>query len=719
MIRMLLVASLLLSGILESVAADRLVVRTDFDVSAGWTLKTFLGRDFWPQLIWYGWASPLAKDVPEGYDVYRECAIQAAGHPGPRKVPFEGPYTLSDHFKGGYDKLFAAISTTNFNHRPVVLSLRGARPVWTLKADYPESDRAGFAAWKAAHPNYLGHSALGEIDSDGFHYPKKFRAASPELRQQMQEAYPATAADVEENVYYRDRWIYEAAKRTSAYCFGDEGFWGEPSWYPGLTPLLVDAGAKGAGYEATGAQMAQSWSFGMAYARGAARLYGRPVWWYTANCYSGYTRDGRRKGGENRLTGNAAAKNAHGMKDEWWGPNNGLSPSLVARQNLYGYLSGAMILEVENHHHCHIEELPDGRKVPSVHARHFNDLHRLSKRLDRGIPYTPFALLLPAHERVTAEGNPEMNRYMGLSISAATLTLVPARNRRKAGIEGCLYNSEFGEIFDFVCPDLRRTDETVAALGAYKAAVLVGNFRTRSPEHALSGFVRGGGTLFVSCDQVRAGLVSPALAGVTFGGRSVKTAGKFLVDERGGRTALRDPYVLEAGEPTTAKALWTDEDGTPVAWANDCGKGRVVSVAVAGLVPYGLELPRNLENEREALRQVERLRSGELPCDLLRAIYRRIQAETMPVRVEGDVQWGVNRTKGGYLVWLFNNEGVTHFMGEEQSLDASKTAHVRLSFGDRAPKSVADAETGAPFAVAEGVSLDVPPGGWRLVAVEI
>ena len=91
----------------------------------------------------------------------------------------------------------------------------------------------------------------------------------------------------------------------------------------------------------------------------------------------------------------------------------------------------------------------------------------------------------------------------------------------------------------------------------------------------------------------------------------------------------------------------------------------------------------------------------------------------MPVRVEGDVQWGVNRTKGGYLVWLFNNEGVTHFMGEEQSLDASKTAHVRLSFGDRAPKSVADAETGAPFAVAEGVSLDVPPGGWRLVAVEI
>ena len=50
---------------------------------------------------------------------------------------------------------------------------------------------------------------------------------------------------------------------------------------------------------------------------------------------------------------------------------------------------------------------------------------------------------------------------------------------------------------------------------------------------------------------------------------------------------------------------------------------------------------------------------------------------------------------------------------------AFKEAHVRLSFGDRAPKSVADAETGAPFAVAEGVSLDVPPGGWRLVAVEI
>lgn len=708
-----------------TVAADaRLVVRDDFRVQAAWKLPQFMGRDFWPLLVWYGWAAP-GVNAPDGFEVYRECAIQAAGYTGGRKTPFEGPYSLADFYRGGgYEKSFAAICTTNYNHRPVVLSLRGSRPVWPLKAEYPEADREGFAKWKAEHPNYLGHTALGELDSDGFHYPKNFRGriakSEAELARQMQEAYPATYEDYAGDVYFKDRWIYEAAKRTSAYCFGDPGFWGEPSWYPGLTPLFVDAGANGAGYEASGAQMSPAWSVAMAYTRGAARLFGKPIWWYTANCYSGYTRAGKQQGGENRLTGNAAAKNAHGMKDGWWGPDNGLSPSLVARQNLYGYLGGAMLVEVENHQHSHVEDLPDGRKVPSVHARHFNDLYRLSRRLDRGVPYTPLALLFPVHERITADCNPEMERYMGLSISAAAFALVPAVDRRKSGIEGCFYNSEFGEMFDIVTPDLRGTDDTLAALRGYKAAVMFGNYRRRSPRFAAEGFVRGGGTLFLSCDQVRAGLVTEEMAGARFPGTAVRTADGTLVDERGRTTALGDPYVIELAEPGTAKALWRDGAGTPVAWANDFGKGRVVTVAVAGMMPYGMELPRNLESERDALAQMRRMKDGEVRLGLIRAVYRRIQEEAMPVRLGGDaIQWGVNRTAKGWLLWLFNNEGVTHFLGEPQELDPSKMANVSVFFNGFAPKAVSDAETGAAVPFGESAAVEVAPGGWRLVSIEL
>ncbi len=76
-------------------------------------------------------------------------------------------------------------------------------------------------------------------------------------------------------------------------------------------------------------------------------------------------------------------------------------------------------------------------------------------------------------------------------------------------------------------------------------------------------------------------------------------------------------------------------------------------------------------------------------------LFDRIQRETMPVLVEGDIQWGVNRTSYGYLVWLINNRGVVQFKREPTDFLPERTAKV----------SVTVVATGAK------TTLVVPPGG--------
>ena len=135
------------------------------------------------------------------------------------------------------------------------------------------------------------------------------------------------------------------------------------------------------------------------------------------------------------------------------------------------------------------------------------------------------------------------------------------------------------------------------------------------------------------------------------------------------------------------------------------------------MLPYGLDLPGVLGNEGAFIRTLERVRRGEIPCELMAALFGRIQDETLPVRVEGDVQFGVNRTKNGYLVWFINNKGVTHFMGEKATIDPNAVARVRVTL-KRPAAAVRDAETEASIATdGQSFEVEVVPGGWRLLRV--
>ena len=90
----------------------------------------------------------------------------------------------------------------------------------------------------------------------------------------------------------------------------------------------------------------------------------------------------------------------------------------------------------------------------------------------------------------------------------------------------------------------------------------------------------------------------------------------------------------------------------------------------------------------------------------------------MPLRVSGDVQFGVNRTSKGLLLWLFNNKGVVKFFEEPEELDCAKTALVTVDLKNMSPDTVKDPYTSEFFPKKGKFALKVPPGGWRLVQIE-
>ena len=78
--------------------------------------------------------------------------------------------------------------------------------------------------------------------------------------------------------------------------------------------------------------------------------------------------------------------------------------------------------------------------------------------------------------------------------------------------------------------------------------------------------------------------------------------------------------------------------------------------------------------------KVHRYPSPECPTrDRLRELLLKIQDETMPVNVTGDIQWGVNKTSKGWLVYLINNKGVVKFCDEPEEFDMSRTARVAVT----------------------------------------
>ena len=635
--------------------------------------------------------------------------------PMPDVVRRTKPYRIADFFPA----FFASkdLVTT----RPFMLQLNESRPCQFLRDDgYPLADRADFAAFRKAYPNFLGFRALSEYDGDfiyyGYHLDEKKNGLS-EAARRLREKFPTRP----DGGWRAREWTEICYSNSVDFAFGSPDIWAVTSGICGMQAMaaaaIADGGGNGFMYEAT-TQGWGPWAMAGAFTRGASRQNRLPFGWYVANWYEGYTREGQIIYGENkwcdyRGSGNPAASR----------PHLGASRSILARQLAYGWLIGASFFCTESWEWLYVDKR-EGKYVPSDECRDADEIYRLSKRVDRGTSHTPLALLVAVDEPIwlNYHSGGLRDRY---SQPAVFSTLIPsgARNRwgaplRRMGDQGCLYNSEFGEIFDVLAPDRGHdTATTVERLEPYAYAFLVGDWfdPAKFDRAALEAYVREGGTLIASVDQLQKGYVSETMCGLSLDGGTTPV-GQVIRDAQG-ETLLEGAYLARNAALGTATVRATDEAGVPLVWENAVGRGKVLTVACDKCLPR-----RFTSGVRAASQYYEDdhadIVSGNGGLGLLKHIFRRIQRNAMPIRVEGDCEWGLNRTKDGWLVWIFNNKGVIKWTLEPERFDLTKTASVKVCLGDIKAVSATDVRTDKSRAVTgDAFSLSVKPGDWRVISL--
>ena len=708
------VAAVVLSGCadgrrLESPPAGVFVRNAAPTVPSAWAPKKILGKDLHPMVRGpYFWTDDW-KDCPDDLPFFRDVTVQYPVSVGVsewsrrnrRYVPVKSPrpdvtYTIEDMLRRAEPSL--SIRSRMRPDLPFMLVQHDGRPPFFLRDGYA-NDREGYAKWLKANPNFIGYLTFSEFESDLYNYRRTMKAMedSP-AKARLLGNFPLDARPGREELF---RMLALAKRRFDGLLFGD----GSRQWMMNSLECSLahvyaaKGGAAGLMYEAELGTTSGPWAFGTAFTRGAARQFDIPWAWYGAHLVGGFDRAGNKAGGELEWPGSFVGYQKHALRPAV--PDKGSGRSLLRRQFAYGMLAGANFLIPENFHFFMFGE-KDGKKTASPYARDISAAYEWALEHDRGTPYTPVALLFSIDDPFDRHGYSVGNRDP-FSMNAFAFTLVPTKEKdhyrlsdRKKGDLGCLWNSEFGEIWDALSPDAGQpTDAFRKALRNYRAAFLVGAYDRKNLDcDALREYVRDGGTLFVSADQVEDGLVSREMAGVGFtSGR--KDAGRSFTDAKGAKVDdLAETYtVWEAAPDATARPLLLAESGVPLAFAHDFGKGRVVTVAVKRMLPDGIwDTVDGVDTPASKVwtKAQHAIASGEQTFPIVRHLLRQVQAETMPFEIRGNCQWGVNfvegvrgqvlgvRDRGRWLVWLINNNGVTKFVGEPEEFDFDRTAHVTV-----------------------------------------
>ena len=136
--------------------------------------------------------------------------------------------------------------------------------------------------------------------------------------------------------------------------------------------------------------------------------------------------------------------------------------------------------------------------------------------------------------------------------------------------------------------------------------------------------------------------------------------------------------------------------GTEIKLTEDCTWASLVPAATDGAIVLTADAPRVVTvtaskmmpakyepNLGQTWPRISEFFSGKQPVEVIAYFLGRVCDEAMPVKVEGDVQWGVNRLpSGGWRLWVLNNKGITHYAREAAEIDHAavtvrETAFVR------------------------------------------
>ena len=556
-----------------------------------------------------------------GLPVFRDCAL--VNQSTLRRAPHgSAAYRrLEENYAGGADDpRWRSLDGNPKPDRPLFSYMVTKRDAAALVGPI-DLDHEQYARWKAAHTNFFSFRMLSEWGVDLTHLSQRARRiADPVRREEFLREWCAPVPDRYAQLELARRYV----ERMIALHYGDrEAFTAMRSFFA-LDHVAAAWGAKALLVETTnttGPKMDKEyrWAVSGMFTRGAARQFGIPWGWYVAVYCNGLRKDG---------TWMDNSTPSYTVRSATKFPEAGVSASLFSRVCHYAYLTGAGAVEVESWLSHLLMPDKSGRLSLSPRGRLFSAFHDFTRRHpDRGIPYTPIAVLVPFAQGYPATGGKSWAAFGYLpgdyAVDAVFFTLQrgfarPAAMRR--GVESNLHNSPYPVMCDVLSPDSPQDPEAFfAALTNYPVAILAGEYRDRSFEPLLKRYEAAG--------------------------------------------------------------------------------GRLLRVGLEMLPPFEGDLPADIF-------------SGRRTFPALDAFFAGIREEFFPVKVEGDVLWGLNRTGGGWLVWCLNNKGVTKFADAFEEIDGNAAAPVRVNLGGVVPGRVRELLSGQDVPVGGGgFGWTVPAGG--------
>jgi hypothetical protein len=350
-----------------------------------------------------------------------------------------------------------------------------------------------------------------------------------------------------------------------------------------------------------------------------------------------------------------------------YGPTMGPSLSWYRKSYYFYYMSGAAGIYLEQGFDQFFKPGPGDHEFQLNPLGHITQefMRFAEKHPDRGVPYTPIAFLLdPAHGWDMTDypqwpfGVSQINRsdcalrelfgvayYPGLVVEGE-----PASGDRQAFVNGV-----FGDIFDvLVASDSTKGKADSSPLADYRAVVGGGDVAW-SPQwvERLSAYVKSGGTVVVNPSQSKG--LPAELLGVNVTTETLETDNaRCLAAGESGQNLRGQMFRYAKVELKGARTLIATESGDPLVTINKFGKGSVVFAALADLLG---------EDERIT----------PFAAHMLAHIF----ADATPIKIDGDVEYLVNRNENGWVVTLINNQGV--FKPQQGLAQVDRRAYVNVT----------------------------------------
>ena len=635
-------------------------------VPEGHVPASVMGRGYWTFFHEWRYSNPQhalagAWDNPEiaALPMFRDCGL--VYYSGNLSLP-SGKATwrkVKDNFGNGVWERFEAQVKTNC---PATMLFHPKCRYTPSLVGGIELDHADYAEWKARHPNLVSVRFQSEWGVD--------------LVQRMlgrdREKDPAVRAGLNE-IWNRYSWTNRYERLAQAYWYMNRKIelnYGDLSMFESfrsanfLDHMAAARGASTLVSETTNTSDWNSeyrWDVSAMFIRGAARQFGGLPWhWYVAGFFNGPKADGE------------WVNNSHCSTGARFGLAGGTSDSLERRVCYFAYLNGAGAVEPESwQSNFFVSNAVSGKMELTQRGRNFSEFHDFTAaHPERGATYAPVAILVPLAQGYNTCGGkawgscpytPADNMVDGMFF-----TIAPGFDRRERlskGYEANLHNSRFAFMYDVLVPDAPQKDaDFAAAISKYPAAILVGEYRP-SPKLArrLAAYVHDGGTLYLNAAQLDLGFTQE-VAGVGATGRTFTFSGSFYGYDGAEYPTSGEYDCDELSLGPDAKAFIRDGKGRPLAVVHRHGRGRVVTAAPRWLVP-------RFTVDGSAI--VHYTRSGRRRFPFMEYFLDGLQKRLFPVKVDGNAQFGLNRTANGWWLWCLNNSGVKKFADVPQEIDHS------------------------------------------------